>query len=189
MKDYIKLIKSQLSKRRFEHCVAVGGFAKKLAEKHGWDPQKAELAGLFHDIAKEWSPQKLIIYVKRHHLRIPQFNQIIKTSPNMLHSYVGAHFAKANGWVRDGECLKAIRSHTLGAVPMGLAQKIIYVADFASPDRTFKRASQIRKIALGNINEGFSTSLEYKIRYQLKKHKAVHPYTIGVWNQVVCKIR
>ena len=51
--QYIDIIKPMLTQKRFEHSLNVSEEAVKLAKKYGADTEKAELAGLLHDITKE----------------------------------------------------------------------------------------------------------------------------------------
>ena len=50
--EYIQLLKSTLSKKRFIHSINVASMCLSLAKKHGADAEKAYLAGLLHDIGK-----------------------------------------------------------------------------------------------------------------------------------------
>ena len=50
---YMKILKNTLSSRRFYHSLCVSQSAKKLAERYNQDVEKAEIAGLLHDITKE----------------------------------------------------------------------------------------------------------------------------------------
>lgn len=179
---FLKILKENQSPARFRHSLSVSRLSGELAEKYGWDVEKARLAGLLHDWAKEWPPKKLMGYVKKHHLTVPDLDFIAKTSPNLLHAYVGAHDLKRLGWIKDQEILKAISSHTLGALKMGVPEKIVFIADFSSYDRRYSKAEEVRKQAFRDMEKGFLLALETKIRLHLMKRKAVHPLVIRVWN-------
>ena len=49
---YAKILKDTLSDRRFYHSLCVSQSAIKLAKRYGVDEEKAEVAGLLHDIGK-----------------------------------------------------------------------------------------------------------------------------------------
>ncbi len=176
-----KLRKKQ-SKKRFEHSVRVGDFAAELGKEHGWRPERARLAGLLHDYAKEWSPKKMKRYVKKHRLKIPGLDFILEYSPNMMHAYIGADVVRRKKWITDKKDLLAISSHTLGREDMGLEEKILFIADFSAPGRTYSMADVIRKTSMKNLEEGFRESLRLKIDWNLRKNKPIHPYAITVWN-------
>mgnify|MGYP000653557192 FL=1 len=46
-----------MSEKRFKHVLGVEKSAIELAERYGYDTEKAGLAGLIHDYAKEISDQ------------------------------------------------------------------------------------------------------------------------------------
>ena len=51
--DYKKIISERMGDYRFNHSVNVAKEAKKLARRYGGDEEKAEIAGILHDITKE----------------------------------------------------------------------------------------------------------------------------------------
>ena len=55
LSEYKKLLKTLLKPERYAHSLGASETAKKLAEKYGTDADKAELAGLLHDITKNMS--------------------------------------------------------------------------------------------------------------------------------------
>lgn len=58
LSDCENIIRPLLSERRYQHCVNVAREAKALAERCGADTQKAQKAGLLHDIMKEAPPDE-----------------------------------------------------------------------------------------------------------------------------------
>ena len=57
--EYEAVLKERLTPKRFAHSLNVMERAVELANIHGADPQKAELAGLIHDIEKN-TPIKIV---------------------------------------------------------------------------------------------------------------------------------
>lgn len=53
IKEYKKIIKPRMSEARYEHSINVAREAVKLAELYGADKDKAEIAGILHDVTKE----------------------------------------------------------------------------------------------------------------------------------------
>ena len=51
-------LKNTLSEYRYNHSLRVAEESQKLAKHYNIDEQKAYLAGLVHDIAKEYSDEK-----------------------------------------------------------------------------------------------------------------------------------
>ena len=181
-------LKHLQSPARYRHSLAVARLAAKLGRRYGWEPERAKLAGLLHDWAKEWPPQALVQYVRSRRLRVPALSLIVKTAPNLLHAYVSADVARSKKWLRHPEDVRAVAAHTLGAPVMGTAEKILYVADLASPDRRYREAAGIRKQALQDLDQGFAAAVALKLSYQLRKRRAIHPLPIHMWNRVVCRL-
>lgn len=175
-------LKKTLSRRRYQHCLNVADLSASLGKKYGWSPESAYRAGLLHDCAKEWSPAHLRSYVKRHRLQIPGLDFIFTYAPNLAHGYVGAAWAKERGWLNDRRALSAIKSHTLGRVGMSREETILYIADFASVDRTYGSAADVRKLAFQNLRAALRLAMSKKIKHSLKASKPVHPYAVTVWN-------
>ena len=50
---YKAYLKEHLSKKRYNHSVNVAGAALELARRYGGDADKAYVAGLLHDCAKD----------------------------------------------------------------------------------------------------------------------------------------
>jgi predicted HD superfamily hydrolase involved in NAD metabolism len=191
--DLYEKLKSKLRKKqspeRFRHSVSVGEVAMQLAKKHGWNPARARLAGLLHDYAKEWTPQKMARYVEKNNLPVPDLDFVRHCAPNMMHAYVAAHVVEKKRWLTAKNDLRAIQSHTLGRKKMSLEEKILYIADFSEPGRPYAAtAAAIRALALADIDAAFRDTLTNKIGWQLKKGKPVHPFAISVWNRVVCHV-
>ena len=64
-----ELVRSRLSDKRYEHTLNVKKMAVKLAKRYGVDEDKAALAALLHDSAKEISKdemRELMRQLRRH---------------------------------------------------------------------------------------------------------------------------
>ena len=178
------VLKKELSDSRYRHSLAVARLAGELAKTHGWDVEDARMAGLVHDCAKEWKPKQLIYYARRRRLKIPDLKFILPSSPNLLHAYVSADVAKHNGWIHTAAQVSAVRAHTLGCVPMGNPESILFVADLAAYDRAFPGVRRIRAVARRDLHAGLREALALKMNHQLRKGKRIHPMPVAVWNSL-----
>ena len=84
----------------------------------------------------------------------------------------------------DSVALQAIELHTLRAIDMTIPHMIIFVADFASKDRRYKSAKEVRELGFKNLKAAFRLALAKKIGWNLKASKPLHPFTIQVWNSL-----
>ena len=53
-KDIFEYLQEHLDKKRFNHSINVAEESYKLAEKYGYNKDKAYLCGLLHDVWRIW---------------------------------------------------------------------------------------------------------------------------------------
>ena len=162
MNDLITNLKNFLNEERFQHSLNVADVAVHLAKKHGVSFEKAEIAGLLHDCAKE---QDLSIW----------------------HAKTSAELAQKHFGVNDPEILQAIRSHTMGNENMTLLDKIIFVADFIEPSRDFDGVDEIREMAEKNLDKAVVLVMASTLQYLINNRKFICVDTIKSWNAVTKK--
>lgn len=175
--EITRYLKENLSEKRFNHTKGVAETAKSLAKRWGADAQKAFLAGLVHDCAKEVPFSKTVEFLEKsgHTLSDAERN-----SPGILHAPLGAVFAEEIFGIKDKEVLDAVRFHTTGRVGMTLIEKIIYIADFIEPGRMYKEAEWVRELSQNDIDKAVLKEAEFVINYNLEKGRTIHPDTINV---------
>ena len=59
LKQAKELVRGRLSDKRYEHTINVKKMAVKLAKRYGADEEKAALAAILHDSAKEISKDEM----------------------------------------------------------------------------------------------------------------------------------
>mgnify|MGYP001107947620 CR=1 FL=1 len=128
-------VASQVSKRRYNHCISTASEAQMLLERY--KPylelsDDAYLAGLWHDSCREWQDVALLAYCDQHELA---FSCLERRFPMLLHGLVASETIRAYvPQVSTAVCL-AIRWHTLGSKDMGVLGAAIYAADYMEPLR------------------------------------------------------
>ena len=139
-----------LKKSRFQHSIGVEEVACDLAAIYGYDVEKAGLAGLLHDCAKNLSDQELLDNCKENNIAV---SEIEERFPYLLHGKVGAILAESKYEVKDEEILNSIRYHTTGRPNMTLLDKIIFTADYIEPYRKpLPRIEDIRWTAYTDLD-------------------------------------
>ena len=182
-KEILRKLKELLDKERLNHSLGVAELAVKLAERYGYDPAKAELAGLVHDCAKCMSPAMLMKKIRDYGIEL---DEVEREYPPLWHAPVSAHLAKREFGVEDEEILRAIRLHTTGDAEMTLLDKIIYVADYADPTRDYPESEEIREMALKDLDLAWLHTAKRKLIYVIKKEKVlIHPRTVATHNSAV----
>lgn len=176
----LNYLAENLSKGRLKHILGVAETAINLAINYGADPQKAELAGLLHDCAKEWKKEALLAKAESHNL-IWDKTDIL--NPHLLHSRVGALIAAEEFDIQDTEILNAITQHTLGKPNMSLLEKILFVADIIEPNRPLAWSAPVKEALEKNgLNNAIITAIQASVKEIIDKKAFIHPLTITTYN-------
>ena len=177
-------LKKILTPGRYAHSLGSARLAVALAPALGLPAQKAALAALLHDCARDLSVPALVKYSLKRAPRTPLLRTLIKKAPVLLHAWAGAERARTEFGVADTEILEAIRLHATGAPGMGLLARLIYVCDLACPGRKFKEAALVRKLAVSDFDAAFSAANYVKLVYAFSGGGWVHPLSISLWNSL-----
>lgn len=176
---YKSIIKERLSEYRFYHSLCVAESAKALAKRYGADAEKAEVAGILHDICKEASKAEQLEMIEKAGMTITDFE---KSKKKFYHQISGAAYAKAVLGIEDEEILGAIRYHTTGRADMTLLEEIVYLADFISVDRNYDDIDNIRAEAEKGKEYGLIYATKYTIKSVVEKGNPLHGDTVELYN-------
>jgi len=125
-------LKKSLGEKKYAHAIQTSQTAIKLAEIHGCDIKKAELAGLLHDCARSLDQEEQLEMLQE-----TDFATQLAEVPKILHGPCGSLIAKNKYKIDDIDILNAIANHTCGRPNMSLLEKIIFIADAIEPGREF----------------------------------------------------
>lgn len=182
--EYKAVIRKRLSDYRFYHSLCVAQKAAELAKRYGADEEKAEIAGILHDVCKEEEPEKQLEIIESAGMTITDFE---KNGKKFYHQISGCAYAKSVLGIEDEEILSAIRYHTTGKADMTLMEEIIYLADFISEDRNYSDIENIRAKAEQGKEHGMLYATAYTIKSVVKKGKPLHPDTVSAYNWLLNK--
>ena len=175
-------IRSRLSDYRYRHSLGTAKAAVHLAEKYGADVQKAEIAGILHDITKETSVEEQLKILKEFGIIV---DDVVLRSKNLFHAYTGALVAEHTFGIKDPEILDAIRYHTTGRAEMTLLDKVLYIADYISEDRKYGDVEQLRVCAEQSLDLAVLESLAYTIVGLIRRGSPVHIDTVHAYNAMM----
>ena len=164
-------LKEMLSEKRYNHSIGVMEKAIELARIYEIDEDKAALAGLTHDIAKEISDEEALKIANDSKIEIDDSIRTFKH--NLLHGKIGAIIVKQK-YGFDEQIQRAIEFHTETTPDMDLFGKIIYVAD--KIDETRKKPEQIeewRKLAKEDIDEAIIQITNHNIKKLIEENKII----------------
>lgn len=177
--DIIDLLSKEIDSRRLEHSINVMKVSEQMARHYGSDVNKARIAAILHDCGKNHKGNDALEYIKK----IPYIpDEIEKIQPKLLHGVIGKHLAMTKYNIGDQEILEAIRWHTTGRAGMSVLEKIIYIADYIEPLRTFEGIEEMRRLAFVDLDKCIVHCSESSIRYVLKKGVLLHEKTVETRN-------
>lgn len=186
MTDMTKIdnyLQSALSRKRYRHSIGVAEEAVRLAQRYGADTDKASLAGLVHDCAKEIDGQEAARLLKERYGITPDAMSL--QAPRLLHAPLGACMAQSEFGIYDPEILDAIRYHSTGRANMSLLAKIIYIADYVEPGRDYDGVDELRKLAFSDLNKAIMVGLDFTITDLIQRGETIHPDTVHFRNDLV----
>jgi len=161
---------------RLEHILRVAALAREIAERNGLDGDRAYLAGLLHDAARDLPPEELLSLA-------PPENEVERAHPLSLHGRAARRLAEAWG-VEDREVLEAIEGHVYGVDPGNAIGMALYVADVSEPGRGVN--GEIRELALaGRLLEAYRLAVRNKVDYLAAKGVPIHPRTLAVYHSLL----
>lgn len=177
-------IKGNLKEKRFIHTLGVVSVAKKLASLNGVSEEKAEIAALSHDIAKNMSEEDMKKIISDNNIVLSDDE---KSTKELWHSILAPVVAKDKLLLDDEEILSAIRWHTTGKENMSKLDKIIYIADMIEPSRVFPGVDEIREKTLEDLDKGVLLGLNHSIEYLLNKGVPIDINTVKARNYMLLK--
>lgn len=147
-------VKPLMKDSRYQHTLGCEAVAYDLALIHGYDTEKASIAGILHDCAKDRSDEELLWECERRKLPV---TKIESQRTLLLHAKLGAAYAREEFGIRDEEILNAIIYHTTGRPGMSLLEKIIFIADYIEPNRRpLPNIDLIRRTAYENLDQAIT---------------------------------
>lgn len=183
---YIQIIKPMLSEKRFAHSLNVAQEAVKLAKKYGADPEKAELAGILHDILKDTPADKQLKIISNFGIIM---SDVELSAKKFWHAIGGAVYIRSALNIADEEIIDAVRYHTTGRHNMTLLEKVIFVADFISKDRDYPGVEEMRRTAYKSLDRAIMEGIAFTVGDLLKNREPVVPETIDAYNDAVSALR
>lgn len=168
----------RLTPYRYRHSVAVADTAVNLARRHGVDTERAWVAGLVHDYARELPPEELLRLARQHGLE----DLVAEPSVALLHAPLGAILLVREVDIHDEGILQAVSRHTTGAPAMTALDMVVYLADLIEPGRRFPGVDELRLKAREDLAEAVRMSLRRTLAWLVASGRPVDPRTVDALN-------
>jgi predicted HD superfamily hydrolase involved in NAD metabolism len=180
--ELMELIKAELSEERYQHSIGAMESAAQLAVKNGVDVQKARVAALLHDCAKELSLYDMLYKAHKYKVAIDEASM---WETVLIHGPLGAKIAEHEYCIKDKEILEAIECHTTGKKNMTRLDKIVYISDYIEPYRDFEGVSELRRMAMEDLDSAVRFALDFTISDLLNTGRLIHPRTLEARNYML----
>ena len=180
-KELIAKVKEQVSEKRFKHILGVEQAALELAQANYYELEKASVAALVHDYAKERSDSEFKALIVQTGLE----QDLLNWNNFIWHGVVGAEIIKKELKITDEEILNAVRRHTVGAKEMTMLDQIVYVADYIEPGRDFPGVDQARQLAAESLRAAVEFETKHTLLYLMNNDKTIYPAAILTYNAYV----
>ena len=175
-----KELKKRLSKKRYIHSLAVADSARELAEIYGYDPDKAAFAGFVHDVCKDDPKEKQLQMAEEFGI---MFTESERKCPKLWHAIVGAGYT-ARFFTDDSDIIHAVRYHTTARKDMALLEKIIYVADCVSADRSYPAVDKLRILSHKSLDGVIYQMVRITLSELAEAGMPLHEDTVAAYNQI-----
>ena len=176
--DHVSLSESELSvavaplydAKRFLHAKGCQEMAVTLARHYGADVTAASRAGLLHDITKALSMTEQLRLCQKYGIMTECSSEDMA---KILHGKTAAAVAREIFGETEEVC-SAIAWHTTGRAGMTLLEKIIYMADYIEPNRSFDDVSQLRELAFQNLDAAVVRGIDMTIELLNRRNSPVN---------------
>lgn len=175
--DCIRFAEHQLTPQRFEHSMGVMQVMSELAPLYELHPSTAMIAGILHDIAREFAPDDLI--------ELANENKISRrtehdTHPLFLHGPISAFYAAQKLEITNPLLLDAISRHSYFGDGVAFSPSFCWClrfADMLEPSRNWQDLkSQLKPLVYsGKLGEGAYTLVKWIIPFHESLGIPIHP--------------
>ncbi len=184
-KEAKDLVKGRLSEKRYQHTLNVKKMAVKLARRYGVNEEKAALAALLHDAAKEIPKEEMKAWMAQY----PQYAEGGESRPvPVWHGVCAAILARTEWGVTDEAVLSAIACHTAGKPGMTKLDKVVYLADMTSKERDWPGVNKLRKLEMEDLDAAMLAALKQTNDFVLSQGKPLDPMSKAAYDDILAQV-
>ena len=162
--------RENLSRDRYEHDLRVAEEAVRIALMTGEDIERAELAGILHDIAREYTPEQFAKtgLTEKENAFDPEKKEYDHV---LMHGMAAAEIGRREFKISDEDVLEAAAWHTTGRAGMSRIAQIVFVADYTEAGRSGEHFDIVRRVlAEKGLMAAVEKEAELSSRYWLGKN-------------------
>lgn len=174
----------QLTHYRQQHTARVMEVMEALARTHNLDIKDARLAGYGHDLAREMPRTALLAEAMRLGLSVGSEEQ---EEPLLLHGPIAAQWLEEDG-LGNSFVWEAIQYHTTAASGLSRMAKALFVADGVEPGREYAGRDALYRLALRDLDAGYSAVLKQTQAYLNRRGLKLHPHMVQALANPHCQL-
>jgi nicotinate-nucleotide adenylyltransferase len=165
-----KTLKDLITAERYDHSCRVADTTKHISLSLNLDEQSAFLGGLLHDCAKDISINHSEFVFS------DDQKQLYVEFPAIWHSFVVEKVGSFYFPNVDNDIFKAAKYHSTGAMDMTTLAKILFVADYIEPGRSYIKDSSLLSLAKKDLNKAVFEVASLKLSYLVSKKQKIHHF-------------
>ena len=171
-----EILQDDLDYERYWHTISVAFTASALAMRYHYDsPDRAEIAGLLHDCAKNLPLNEMRRIIEENGIAA---DERMMMQDSLLHSVAGACLIQRDYGINDPEIIDAVASHNTGRPGMSRLSMCVCLADSIEPGREpYPHLDDIRRLAEKSLEKALLLSLEGVQALVLSNGWYLHPRT------------
>jgi nicotinate-nucleotide adenylyltransferase len=172
-----------MNRRRAAHSRSVADLAAGLCLRNGLDPLAGSVAGLAHDLCKEFD-RAMQEGLARAWAQRSGVGQRISAllGGALMHGPAAAELLASEYGLEDRDILEAVAFHTVGAPGMGALAQIVYAADKLEPGRRHVDAAFRESCLALPPDELFSEVLSDSVRWLLKEGLPIEEGSLAMYH-------
>ncbi len=170
------------------HIERVREIAGELANIHGADQFDVDFGAACHDLFRADTAERLLSLADKYGLSVCEVERAL---PMLLHGPVAATWLSTCAGVNDADVLEAVHWHTTGHPSLGLAGKIVYIADKLDPvkKRKYPYQDELMEQALTDLDGALLTFVSMQTESHLGRGRLIHPRTMEFRNGLLLERR
>ena len=165
---------SMVMQKRVRHIRGTEEEAVRLAKRWGANEDYARRAGILHDCTKYLSGEEHIAICEKYGVPL---DELERKAVKLLHSKTGACMAR-HVFGEPEVVYEAIFWHTTAKENMTTLEKILYVADYMEPNRSFDGVERLRQLAYSDLDKALLLGVETTIQEMKDRNLPVHRSTL-----------
>jgi predicted HD superfamily hydrolase involved in NAD metabolism len=194
---YLSFLERVLTPKRFQHSIGVMQVMGELAKVYSLDRDKAVLAGLLHDAAKDLAPAQQAALVEEGRVEIRHACE--GDWDHYLYGPAGAYFIYKELGVTDTLILDAVSMHTYYGDGENFNAPISWClrfSDILEPTRDWRNVRLLRRgvkrlreiVYAGQLDEGALLQTGWLIEWFEEEGEPVHPNMERIYQDLSAKL-